>query len=104
MLQLTWFRGPYAPAILLSRVHGFSSMEVIWQVSLVLTVIHLVVAIGLIVAVMLQSGKSAGLSGAIGGGTESFFGRKKGREEKLERATIIFSVLFMITALLSVVF
>ncbi len=72
--------------------------------SLVLTVIHVVVAIGLIVTVTLQSGKSAGLSGAVGGGTESFFGRKKGLEEKLERATIIFSVLFMITALLTVVF
>lgn len=72
--------------------------------SLVLTVFHVVVAIGLIVSIMLQSGKSAGLSGAIGGGTESFFGRKKGMGEKLERATVILSVLFMITALLTVVF
>lgn len=72
--------------------------------SLVLTIIHVLVAIGLIVAVILQSGKSAGLSGAIAGGAESFFGRKKGLEEKLERITVILAVVFVVTALLSVLF
>jgi preprotein translocase subunit SecG len=73
-------------------------------VSLVLTIIHVLVAIGLIVSVILQSGKSAGLSGAIAGGAESFFGRKKGLEEKLERITVILAVVFVVTALLSVLF
>ncbi|MGI6143938.1 MAG: preprotein translocase subunit SecG [bacterium] len=72
--------------------------------SLVLTIIHVLVAIGLIVSVILQSGKSAGLSGAIAGGAESFFGRKKGFEEKLERITVILAVVFVVTALLSVLF
>lgn len=72
--------------------------------SLVLTIIHVLVAIGLIVSVILQSGKSAGLSGAIAGGAESFFGRKKGLEEKLERITVILAVFFVVTALLSVLF
>ncbi|HHW92844.1 MAG TPA: preprotein translocase subunit SecG [Firmicutes bacterium] len=72
--------------------------------SLVLTIIHVLVAIGLIVSVILQSGKSAGLSGAIAGGAESFFGRKKGLEEKLERITVILAVVFVVTALLSVLF
>ena len=34
-------------------------------------------AIALIVVVLLQSGKSAGLSGAISGGAEQLFGKQK---------------------------
>lgn len=68
----------------------------------VLTVIHVILAVGIIVSVLLQSGKSAGLSGAIGGGAESLFGKKKGVEDKLERLTAVLAVAFMATALLSV--
>jgi preprotein translocase subunit SecG len=68
----------------------------------VVSIFHVLVAIGLIATVLLQSGKSAGLSGAVGGGAESFFGKKKGLEEKLERVTTILAVAFMITALVSV--
>lgn len=67
----------------------------------VVSIFHVLVAIGLIATVLLQSGKSAGLSGAVGGGAESFFGKKKGLEEKLERVTTILAVAFMITALVS---
>jgi len=73
-------------------------------VSLVLTIIHLLVALALILSVVLQSGKSAGLSGAIAGGAESFFGRKLGLEEKLERITAILAIVFMVTSLLAVLF
>ncbi|HHW55040.1 MAG: preprotein translocase subunit SecG [bacterium] len=72
--------------------------------SLALTIVHLLVAIALIISVVLQSGKSAGLSGTIAGGAESFFGRKMGLEEKLERITAILAAAFMVTALLSVIF
>lgn len=72
--------------------------------SLVLTIIHLLVALALILSVVLQSGKSAGLSGAIAGGAESFFGRKLGLEEKLERITAILAIVFMVTSLLAVLF
>lgn len=70
--------------------------------STVLTVVHVIVAVGLIVTILLQSGKSAGLSGAIAGGAEALFGRKKGMEEKLERLTAILAIVFMATALVSV--
>ncbi|GAA5417159.1 putative protein-export membrane protein SecG [Paraliobacillus ryukyuensis] len=57
-------------------------------------------AIALIVLVLLQSGKSAGLSGAISGGAEQLFGKQKARglDAVLHRATIVTGVLlFLLT-------
>ncbi|CAM3477444.1 preprotein translocase subunit SecG [Cytobacillus oceanisediminis] len=61
-----------------------------------------IVSIALIVVVLLQSGKSAGLSGAISGGAEQLFGKQKARglDLILHRATIILSVLFFILTVL----
>lgn len=61
-----------------------------------------IVCIGLIVCVLLQSGKSAGLSGAISGGAEQLFGKQKARglDLILQRATIVLSVLFFVLTLL----
>lgn len=57
-----------------------------------------IVSIGLIVVVLLQSGKSAGLSGAISGGAEQLFGKQKARgiDLVLHRITIVLSVLFFL--------
>ncbi|MFC5734663.1 preprotein translocase subunit SecG [Cytobacillus gottheilii] len=57
-----------------------------------------IVSIGLIVVVLLQSGKSAGLSGAISGGAEQLFGKQKARgiDLILHRVTIVLSVLFFL--------
>ncbi len=51
----------------------------------------------LIVAVLLQSSKSKGLSGTISGGAETFFGKNKGKsiDKKLSIFTIIVATLFM---------
>lgn len=56
---------------------------------LVLTIVQVILAVGLVVIVTLQSGKSAGLSSAIGGGTESFLSKNKnkGLDATLARAT-----------------
>lgn len=61
-----------------------------------------IVCIALIVSVLLQSGKSAGLSGAISGGAEQLFGKQKARglDLILQRATIVLSVLFFALTLL----
>jgi preprotein translocase subunit SecG len=58
----------------------------------------IIVSIGLIVVVLLQSGKSAGLSGAISGGAEQLFGKQKARgiDAVLQRITIVLSVLFFV--------
>ena len=43
-----------------------------------MVVLQIIFSLGLITSVLMQSGKSAGLSGAITGGAETFFGKKKG--------------------------
>ncbi len=65
-----------------------------------LMVLEAVLAIALIVSVVLQSGKSAGLSGSIAGGAESIFGgKRKGLDEILAKATIIIAALFGIVTM-----
>lgn len=66
-----------------------------------IVILLVIVSIGLIGVVILQSGKSAGLSGAISGGAESLFGKQKARgiDLILHRITIVLSVLFFILAL-----
>ncbi|WP_211748732.1 preprotein translocase subunit SecG [Paenibacillus sp. Marseille-Q4541] len=68
---------------------------------LVLKLLLVIFAIGVIVVVLLQQGKSAGLSGAISGGAEHLFGKSKARgmELVLERITIGFAVGFMVLAI-----
>ncbi|MFS0780150.1 preprotein translocase subunit SecG [Bacillus sp. 1P06AnD] len=63
-----------------------------------LTVLLVIVSIALIVVVILQSGKSAGLSGAISGGAEQLFGKQKARgmDLVLHRITIVLAVLFFV--------
>lgn len=64
----------------------------------------LLIAAGLflIVAVLLQQGKSkGGLSGTIVGGTETFYGKEKGvqRDKLLSRLTTIVSIVFVLLVL-----
>lgn len=68
----------------------------------VLYIFHVIFCIALIAFVLLQSGKSAGLSGTIAGGADALFGKKKGLDEMLEKATIVVAVLFAITCLVLV--
>jgi preprotein translocase subunit SecG len=58
----------------------------------------LVMSIALIIVVLLQKGKSAGLSGAITGGAEHLFGRTKARglDLFLSRVTLVLAILFII--------
>ncbi|MFW6016565.1 MAG: preprotein translocase subunit SecG [bacterium] len=65
----------------------------------VLKIVHFLVAIGVIAGVLLQSGKSAGLSGVIDGGATQIFGKKKGLDEKIAFYTKIVAIVFMITSL-----
>ncbi len=61
----------------------------------------------LIVAVLLQSGKGKkGLSGAIAGGSDSFFGKNQAdsNEKKLSKLTTIVAVIFVIVVVIAFVF
>ena len=64
-----------------------------------LVVIYVVVCLSLIATVLLQSGKSAGLSGSIAGGAQTLFGKKKGMDELLGRISTGLAVGFMILAI-----
>lgn len=70
-------------------------------VNIILMVALLILGIFLIVAVLLQHGKSYGLSGTISGGAETFFGKDKGgRVDKiLARATTVVGIIFVVLAL-----
>ncbi|PMC34484.1 preprotein translocase subunit SecG [Bacillus sp. UMB0899] len=67
-----------------------------------LIILLVLVSIALITVVLLQSGKSTGLSGAISGGAEQLFGKQKARglDLVLHRATIVLSVLFFVLTVL----
>lgn len=65
----------------------------------VLLTVHIIVSIFLIIVVLLQSGKSADLAGAFGGGgSTSTFG-PRGAASALSRATTGAVVIFMLTSL-----
>ncbi|MDN4594321.1 preprotein translocase subunit SecG [Polycladomyces subterraneus] len=61
-----------------------------------------IVSIALIIVVLLQSGKSPGLSGAIGGGAEQLLGKTKARgiDSLLNKITVVLATLFIILTLL----
>ena len=69
---------------------------------MILVILHLIVAIALIAIVLMQSGKSAGLSGSIAGGAESFFGKNKGKtiDAILSKITAAAAIIFLVTSLL----
>ena len=66
---------------------------------IVLTVFFIIVCLALVVLVLMQEGKSAGL-GSISGAAETYWGRNKGRsmEGRLVKFTKILAVLFMVMA------
>ncbi|BBW98648.1 MULTISPECIES: preprotein translocase subunit SecG [Geobacillus] len=63
-----------------------------------LVTLLVIVSVALIVVVLLQSGRSAGLSGAITGGAEQLFGKQKARglDAVFQRVTIVLAVLFFV--------
>ena len=65
---------------------------------IIITVLQLLCGLAIIMAVLFQSGKSAGLSGAIGGVADSFLAKNKAKtmDAKLARATKWIGALFLI--------
>ena len=63
------------------------------------SILHILFSISIIVIVLLQSGKQAGLSGSIAGGAETFFGKNKGRtiDALLSKYTAVAAIGFLIT-------
>ena len=66
----------------------------------IFTVLFIIVCIALIIVVLMQEGKSAGL-GSLSGQVDSYVSKNRGRtrEGKLERATVILGILFFALAI-----
>ncbi len=65
---------------------------------IVLGIVLLVMAVALIALVLMQQGKDKKLSGAIAGGSDTFYGKSKGadKDKKLSIATAIIAVAFVV--------
>ena len=66
-------------------------------------ILLIIAAVFLVVAVLMQSGKSHNLSGTIAGGAETFFGKAKGStiDKKLAKLTTIVAIVFVVLVLVS---
>jgi preprotein translocase subunit SecG len=64
-----------------------------------LTIVLVLCSLGLIVTILFQSGRSAGLSGAISGIGESVFGKKKGMDELFAKITAVLAAIFLLSSL-----
>ena len=72
------------------------------MLKLVLSIVLVVLSLALIAIVMLQYGKSAGLSGAIAGGADTFLSKNRAKtlDAKLSKMTKWVAIAFMVLALL----
>ena len=63
-------------------------------------------SLAIIIIVLMQQSREAGLSGVIAGGADTFFGKNKGRtiDAKLSKITKILSVFFFVFTLLATYF
>lgn len=70
-------------------------------IQIIVSIFHIIFSLSIIVIVLLQSGKSAGLSGSIAGGAETFFGKNKGRtlDALLGKYTSVAAIMFLVTSI-----
>lgn len=70
---------------------------------LFLQIALLILGVVLTIAVLMQHGKSYGLSGTIAGGAETFFGKEKGStiNNKLSKLTTVVAIVFALLVLVS---
>jgi len=68
----------------------------------IMIALHIIFSISIIVLVLLQSGKSEGLSGSIAGGAQTFFGKNKGRtlDALFSKYTSVAAIAFLVTAII----
>jgi preprotein translocase subunit SecG len=69
--------------------------------SVIITILQLLSGVAVTAIVLMQSGKSAGLSGAISGGADTFLSKGKAKtwDAKLAKATKWFALAFVVLTL-----
>lgn len=79
---------------------NFSGGVTLNAIQIIVSIFHIIFALSIIIVVLLQSGKSAGLSGSIAGGAETFFGKNKGRtlDALLGKYTSVAAIAFLVTS------
>lgn len=70
------------------------------MIQTVLNIVFVIVCIALTIVVLMQEGKSAGLTGSISGIADTYWGKNKGRsmEGALEKITKVLAVLLIVLA------
>lgn len=68
----------------------------------VLAVIMIIASLFLTFTILMQSGSRQGMSGAISGGAETFFGsgKAKGMDAMLNKLTIVVAIVFVVLAVI----
>ena len=63
-----------------------------------ISIVHLVICVAIIAIVVLQSGKTSGLSGALSGSSDTFLSKNKSKtlDARLARATKWFAGIFVV--------
>lgn len=65
---------------------------------IIVTILYVLICVALVVVVLMQEGKTMGLSGAISGVADTYWGKNKGRsmEGALAKSTKILAALFIV--------
>ena len=68
------------------------------MLKLIIEIAYIIVCIVLTIVVLMQEGKSAGLTGAISGIADTYWGKNKGRsvDGTLEKVTKILALIFIV--------
>lgn len=70
------------------------------MLKIIVNSVHIIFTLSIVVIVLLQSGKQAGVPGSISGGADTFFGKNKARtiDAMLSRYTSVAAIGFLITS------
>jgi preprotein translocase subunit SecG len=86
----------------LKTVLGLASLHEVFYINNVMTtiiiIVHIIVSLALIMIVLLQHGKGAGIGAAFGGSSQTVFG-STGAAPFLAKLTAVAAILFMVTSL-----
>ncbi len=84
-----------SPVVMQPTVKGHGTFRhTIWHT--ILLIIYFIVCLGLVATILMQTTKSEGLSGVIGGSTQSVFRGKKGFDERLQEITNYLAISFLV--------
>ena len=69
-------------------------------VKIIATVLEVIASVALVLVVLLQSGKEAGLSGALSGNNDSYLSKNGGLDKKLAKSTKWVALVWVVLTLL----